>query len=370
MQQCDYLVVGSGLTGAVVARRLFDADRDVVVIDRRSHSGGNVHDYVYDQTGIRVHTYGPHYFRTSSDRIWDFVQRFSEFYHYSPSIFSMIGEDLQHWPVHSDYNDRWGSPLQKPGVDPLSREPRPANLEEAALRLMSKRTYQDFVKEYNEKQWGMPATELSADLCRRFDVRHGSDVRLSRLKYQGIPVGGYAVFMRRMLRDVDVRLGVDYRSCGITPRVMTIYTGPIDEYFGFDLGRLEYRGQQRDHFRFKNVEYHQVVGQINYPQHKHGQHIRILEWKHMLHPSELMRANGTVITIERPYSPIDPNDFEYPVPTAKNDELYKQYRLRAKALEPKVLIIGRLGQYRYFDMDAAIANALRHAEAILGDGEH
>lgn len=354
MQQADYLIVGSGLTGAVVARLLTDAGRDVVVLDRREHLGGNVHDHVHE-SGVRIHTYGPHYFRTSSDRLWDFVTRFAQFHPYEAIVKSEVDGLLANWPIAASYiREHVGEDWQP------TFKGTPRNFEEAALSLMPTKIYEQFIKPYNEKQWGVPAVQLDAGLCKRFDVRHDDEPRLTpNVKYQGIPVEGYAAFMSRMLQGVDVRLGVDYLKDqeAYKANKLLVFTGPIDEYFGFDLGQLEYRGQQREHIYHADEQLIQPCGQLNNPQHQNGPHIRTLEWKHMMPSDQASAARGTVLTRETPYAPADSSGYEYPFPDQVNANLYKQYRQRVDAMDD-VIICGRLGEYRYYDMDQAIARAM------------
>lgn len=359
----DYLIVGSGLTGAVIARTLADAGREVVVVDRRSHMGGNVHDHAHS-SGIRIHTYGPHYFRTSCDRIWEWASRFGEFYCYEAAILSDVRGDLVPWPINADYirkkvGESWEQDFT--GV--------PTNLEEAALSLMPRQVYDRFVKEYNEKQWGVPCTALGPDLCKRFDVRTNGDGRLTpHAKHQGIPVDGYAAWTRRMFDGIPVVMNYDYlkRREEITARKCLVFTGPIDEFFGFDLGRLQYRGQKRHHEYHENANYVQRRGQVNNPLHFGGPHIRTLEWKHMMQPSVANRITGSVVTTETPFSPENPSDYEYPFPDNNNANLYGRYRSRAASID-KVMIAGRLGEYRYYDMDQAIGRAMMLAGELIGN---
>jgi UDP-galactopyranose mutase len=359
----DYLVVGSGLTGSVIARALADKGREVAVVDRRSHGGGNVHDHAHP-SGIRIHTYGPHYFRTSSDRIWEFANRFAPFYEYQASVMSLVDGQLEHWPIAASYIRRKIGQAWHPEF--LGT---PTNFEEAALSLMPRMVYEKFVKPYNEKQWGVPAAALSAELCTRFDVRLNDEPRLTpHARYQGIPVPGYAEWMGRMIEGLPLYLNFDYldRREEITARRMLIFTGPIDAYFDYDLGKLPYRGQQRRHTYLSDAEFAQQFGQINNPQHEGGSHIRTLEWKRMMEPSAAATVRGTVLTTETPQAAADVNNYEYPLPTAGSAALYRRYRQRADAL-PNVLICGRLGEYRYFDMDQAIGRAMMFAEKLLAE---
>ncbi|MGC3968226.1 MAG: UDP-galactopyranose mutase [Pirellulales bacterium] len=362
MATVDYLVIGSGLTGAVIARTLHDAGREVLVVDRRSHWGGNVHDHAHE-SGIRVHTYGPHYFRTTSPRIWEFATRFAEFYKYEAALLADVLEEQARWPINASYIRRVVGENWRPEFTGT-----PANFEEAALAIMPRVIYERFVKEYNEKQWGVPATALAASLCGRFDVRHDDEPRLKpQCPYQGIPLPGYAEWMRNMLQGVPLLLNCDFlrRRHEFDVRKQLVFTGPIDEFFEFELGKLAYRGQRREHRYLPDVaQFFQPCGQVNNPLHAGGPHIRTLEWKHMMRGDLADRIRGTVLTTETPYSPIHPGEYEYPFPDDRNATLYGEYRRRADALE-RTMICGRLGEYRYFDMDQAIGRAMTLADRLL-----
>jgi UDP-galactopyranose mutase len=361
MARPDVVIVGTGLTGAVFARLLADAGWRVLVVERRSHVGGNVHDHVHD-SGIRVHTYGPHYFRTSSPAIWRFVNRFARFYPYEARVKTRVDGQCVNWPLGATFIRQWlGAECRGEPND------APRNLEEAALTMMPRRVYECFVKEYNEKQWGVRPVDLSADLCKRFDIRSDDDPRLTpRAKYQGLPEEGYASMMTRMLSGLPTVLGCDYLAVReeFKPRRLTIYTGPIDDFYDCAFGKLAYRGQQRETTYLPDTEWHQSAAQVNSPQHADGPHIRTLEWKHLLLPEHAQRIRGTVITREVPYSPTTPGGYEYPFPDQANAARYQRYRDLA-AQESKVLICGRLGEYRYYDMDQAIGRAMHLATQLL-----
>lgn len=368
MRKVDYLVVGSGLTGGVIARALADAGREVLIVDRREHVGGNVHDHDH-ACGIRIHTYGPHYFRTNSDRLWDFVTRFAEFYKYEASLKTLVDGQYENWPIAASYIARHVGKNWQPEFTGT-----PGNFEEAALSLMPRAIYEKFIKEYNEKQWGVPAHTLSADLCKRFDVRADDEPRLKPdCKHQGIPRLGYAHLTRQIVTGLPVELGFDYlaRRGEVQAAKLTIFTGPIDAYFDYELGRLKYRGQQREHRYLAEPPggFAQPCGQVNTPMHSQGPSIRTLEWKHMMPADVAARIQGTVLTTETPTTPTEIGGYEYPFPDQANAELYQRYRARADDL-PGVLVCGRLGEYRYFDMDQAIARAMLLAERILEDGRN
>lgn len=357
---CDYLVVGAGLTGATIARRLTDEGRTVVVVERRTHVGGNLHDVAH-ASGIRIHAHGPHYFRASADAIWAFVRRFADFYPFEAVVMTEVDGALEHWPIQEAYLRRTVGPRWQPGhVGPT------ANFEEASLAMMPAPVYDKFVRGYTAKQWGVDPRRLTADLAGRFEVRRDGDIRLSTSRYQGMPRGGYARFMTRMLDGIRTITGVDYLAnrAAFEARAGVFFTGPIDEYFGFDLGRLAYRGQRRSHRYLPDVGWHQPVPQVNHP----GPDlpiIRTLEWKHMMEPELRNDLVGTVLTTEEPCSPTDPGQYEYPFPDAANRQLYARYRARADAIQGLV-VCGRLGDYRYYDMDQAIGRALTLARRALG----
>ncbi|WP_158290061.1 FAD-dependent oxidoreductase [Ramlibacter sp. WS9] len=358
--RAEFLVVGSGLSGATIARMLADAGRDVLVLERRPHVGGNVHDHVHP-SGIRVHTYGPHYFRTNDADLWTFVNRFSRFHPFEAVVKSQVEGGLENWPIAASYIRREIGTEWEPGF-----RGKPANFEEASLALMPRVIYEAFVKGYTEKQWGCAATALSATLARRFDVREDDEPRLMRHKYQGIPHEGYAHFMENLLDGIPLLKDVDYLQDREAFRAgrCVVFTGPIDEYFGFDLGRLGYRGQRREHQYLPDVDWAQPCGQVNNPGLASGAHIRTLEWKYMMPLEEAARLRGTVLTREFPFTPENPGEFEYPFPDAANAMLYEAYRQRAEAI-PQLLVCGRLGEYRYYDMDQAIARAMLHGKRLM-----
>ena len=356
----EYLVVGSGLTGAVIARSLVDAGHRVKILERRSHVGGNVHDHKHE-SGIMIHTFGPHYFRTNDDDLWAYVNRFSAFYPYEAALKSLVDGQYENWPIAASYirreiGENWKGEFSG----------TPANFEEASLAMMPRKIYEKFVKGYTEKQWGVKASELSSSLAKRFDVREDDEPRLMRHKYQGIPTEGYTKMMENMLAGIPVQLNCDYlkQKNEHPTSQMVIFTGPVDEYFGFDLGRLKYRGQKREVTYFPDQDWIQPCGQVNNPDVETGPHIRSLEWKHMMEPDPTVAIKGSVITREIPITPQDPSDYEYPFPDQQNADLYKQYRARAEAI-PNLLVCGRLGEYRYYDMDQALARAQMLARRML-----
>ncbi len=356
----DYLIVGSGLTGATIARTLHDAGARVFVCERRTHIGGNVHDHVHP-SGIRVHTYGPHYFRTGSQRIWSFATRFGAFYPYEARLKSLVHGRYENWPVAESFirrtvGDRWAP----------SFIGTPTNFEEAALAMMPAAVYESFVKGYTEKQWGVAPSRLDKSLATRFEVRADDDTRLHRHRYQGLPLAGYAAWMANMLAGIPVTLNCDYlrERTYLPPHRRLVFTGPIDEFFDFQFGRLTYRGQMREHEYVPDATYVQPEAQVNNPGISAGPHIRTIEWKHLMPREFAERIRGTVLTRETTTTPSDTNGFEYPFPDTTNQMGYRRYRAAADRLS-NTLICGRLGEYRYYDMDQAIGRALHLAGGLL-----
>jgi UDP-galactopyranose mutase len=356
----DYLVVGSGLTGSTVARILHDHGREVLILDRRHHVGGNVHDSLHPSQ-IRLHTYGPHYFRCSSPRIWEFVNRFSGFYRYEATVKSMVGGRYENWPVGAGLFDQFfGWQNSRPAATPT-------NFEEACLQKMPRPVYEAFVMGYTRRQWGVDPRQLDPGLADRIRVNADHERTLTPQRiYQGLPTEGYYGLMANMVEGIPCVLGIDYlkNRSAYKIRKALIFTGPIDEYFNFDAGRLGYRSLKRVHTFLPGSEWFQPCGQVNHPDASDHGALRTLEWKHLMPKDQRQRIRGTLITREYPFTPEDPDRFEYPMPTARQAQLYRHYRRRAQAT-PRLVVCGRLGAYRYLDMDTAIDLAMRLAERLL-----
>ncbi len=314
--------------------------------------------------GIRIHKYGPHYFRCSVPRIWEYVNRFDSFYSYEAVVKSTVDERLEDWPVNRTYLERAGLTRWQPGHS------RPAaNFEEACLQKMPQLVYDKFVKGYTEKQWGVKAVSLSPALADRVELRRNGDPRLTPgRRFQGLPERGYSRLLQRMLEGIPQVLNCDYlhNRRRIRYRRWLIYTGPIDDYFAGCYGRLTYRGQQRRHYYFPDIECYQPSVQINNPDPAAGPHIRTIEWKHLASPEQVRGMRGTLITRETPFTPTVADNYEYPFPDVLNRDRYDRYRKLADRITG-VLICGRLGEYRYYDMDQAIARAMKLTQTKLLD---
>ena len=378
--QFDYLVVGAGLTGAVFAHEATAAGKSCLVIDKRDHLAGNV--YTRDVRGINVHEYGAHIFHTSERRVWEWVGQFAEFNNYVNSPIANYHGELYNLPFNMNtFSKMWGVVTPDEAREKIASQvaelgiAEPANLEEQALSLVGTDIYEKLVKEYTEKQWGRECRELPAFIIKRLPVRFTFDNNYFNDRYQGIPIGGYTKMVERMLAGVEVRLGVTYRELvgegsaadgfgGIASRV--IYTGPVDEYFSYSLGELEWRSLRFETELLEGVANWQGNAVVNYTSHDEA-FTRIIEHKHF----EFGRAADgtelpdTVITREYPadWSPGD--EPYYPVNDDKNDALYARYAELAAA-EEAVTFAGRLGTYKYHDMAPAIAAALELAERELG----
>ncbi len=354
----DYVVVGTGLTGSVIARALADAHQDVVVLDRRPRVGGNVADAIHPESCIRFNLHGPHYFRTNDDDLWAYVNRFAAFYPFSAVVKAKVDGVCQSWPVSKDQLSR---PTPLPG-----HGPSPRNFEEAVLKIMDEEDYRRFVYGYTRKQWGIEPRLLSADLARRVEIRNTPDERLTLHRHQGLPRGGFNALVHAMLRDIPCFLKTDYlkQRGAIQARRQLIFTGPLDEFFDFELGRLQYRGQHRATRHFPSRDFILPCGQVNLPEYGRSRAQRIMEWKHMMAPDEQGQAIGTLLTRETACTPENPDDYEYPFPDAENQTLKKRYQERASEF-PNVFFCGRLAAYRYYDMDTAITLARAASERIL-----
>jgi UDP-galactopyranose mutase len=361
MESVDYLIVGSGLTGGVIARLLSDAGREVLVIESRNHLGGNVYDYDH-HSGIKVHKYGPHFFRCNSKEIWEFVNRFSKFYKYEACIKTLVDGKIEDWPINQSYLNRLN-----PDQNSSTFKGTPHNFEEACLSKMPLTVYDKFVKGYTLKQWGVNPTFLDSELASRISVRKDHESRLTpEHKFQALPYGGYKNFIENLFEGIPRILNYKFTldSDELRYSKKLIYSGPIDEYFQFKIGHLQYRGQLRETLYFPDIEYYQPYAQINNPNLENGAYIRTIEWKHIALPESNLSVNGTVITREYPFSPSLPDHFEYPFPDFENLLKYKQYRKLANELN-NVIICGRLGEYRYYDMDQAIGRAMGITKKIF-----
>lgn len=352
----DWIVVGAGFAGSVLAERLASQrDERVLVIDRRPHVGGNAYDH-HDTAGVLVHQYGPHIFHTNSDAVVSYLSRFTRWRDYEHRVLARVDGQLVPIPINLDTINRlYGLDLDPEGMEAFlaARREAPDEIrtsEDVVVATVGRELYEKFFRGYTRKQWGMDPSELAKSVTARIPTRTNRDDRYFTDTFQKMPADGYTAMFRRMLDHprIEVALGTDLANIrGKVPFRRMIYTGPVDEFFGFRLGRLPYRSLQ---FRHETLdrEWHQPVAVVNYPQTE--AYTRVTEYKHLtgqVHPK-------TSITYEYPSDEGDPY---YPVPRPENEALYQRYQLLARSC-PDVWFVGRLATYRYYNMDQVVGQAL------------
>lgn len=356
----DYLIVGSGLFGSIFAYEAGKKGKQCLVVEKRDHIGGNI--YTKEVEGIQVHQYGAHIFHTSNREVWEYVQQFAEFNRYTNSPVANYKGEIYNLPFNMNtFNKLWGvvTPAEaKAKIEEQAaayRTEHPANLEEQALNLVGKDIYEKLIKGYTEKQWGHRATELPPEIIKRLPVRYIYDNNYFNDIYQGIPIGGYTAMIEKMLAKAEVRLGVDYLEHkdeldALAEKV--VYTGPIDAYYGYQFGELEYRSVSFETEVLDQPNY-QGNAVVNYTEYE-VPYTRIIEHKHF----EFGTQDKTVISREHPAAWKKGDEPYYPVNNEKNNMLYHSYEELAKE-EKKVIFGGRLGTYKYMDMHHVVAEALR-----------
>lgn len=365
-QKYDYLIVGSGLFGAVFAQEAKKAGKKCLVIDKRSHSGGNI--YCRETEGVNVHVYGAHIFHTNDRDIWDYVNQFAEFNRYTNSPVALYKGELFNLPFNMNTFYRlWGTKTPAEARRKIEEQIQslnigePKNLEEQALKLVGTDIYEKLIRHYTEKQWGRKATELPAFIIKRLPVRFTYDNNYFNDRYQGIPIGGYNKITEGLLDGTDVELNVDFFARKEELRSLAskiVFTGKIDEYFDFCYGELEYRSLRFD-TEVLNIENYQGNAVVNYTDSEPA-YTRIIEHKHF----EFGTQPKTVITKEYPLPATTGTEPYYPVNDERNMALFKKYQQLAAA-ETHVLFGGRLAEYRYYDMHQVIASALTKAKKEL-----
>lgn len=360
MKKYDYLVVGAGLFGSVFAHEMKKMGKRILVIDKRSHRGGNI--YCENINGINVHKYGAHIFHTSNKEIWDYVNSFVEFNRYTNSPIANYKGDLFNLPFNMNtYYQLWG--VKTPSEAKIKIEEQkaeyahikePKNLEEQALVLGGKDIYEKLIKGYTEKQWGRPATEIPAFIIRRIPFRFTFDNNYFNDTYQGIPKGGYNTLIDKMLEGVDLKLELDYFENREELNLIAekiVYTGKIDEFFDFKYGKLEYRSL---HFENEVLDTENFQGNavVNYTEKKIP-FTRIIEHKHF----EFGDQPSTVITREYPHEFSKDNEPYYPLNDEENQKKYNKYK-KLVMNQDKFIFGGRLAEYKYYDMHNVIESAL------------
>lgn len=361
----DYLIVGAGLYGSVFANRANEHGKKCLVIDKRDHLGGNI--YCEKIEGINVHKYGAHIFHTGDKEVWDYVNKFAEFNNYVNSPIARIDDELYNMPFNMNtFSKMWNikTPHEakikiQSQIPTLCREP--ANLEEQAISMVGTDIYQKLVKGYTEKQWGRKCTELPASIIKRLPLRFTFDNNYFNDPYQGIPIGGYTPMVEKMLDGVDIKLNCDFFDEYRTFKDVAdklVYTGMIDEYFDYRLGHLEYRSLDFKS-RVEDIDNYQGVAVVNYT----GidvPYTRVIEHKHF----EFGTQPKTVVTEEYPVTWKPGMEAYYPINDERNEKLYKRYEELGNK-EKNVIFGGRLGCYKYYDMDKVIRESLDGVEKEL-----
>lgn len=373
----NYLIIGAGLYGSVFAHEAAKAGKKVLVIDKRPHIGGNV--YTENIEGINVHIYGAHIFHTNDKRIWDYVNQFAEFNRFTNSPVANYHGELFSLPFNMyTFNKMWGVVTPEEAAAKIKEQKKsagittPQNLEEQAISLVGIDIYEKLIKGYTQKQWGRPCSELPAFIIKRLPVRMTFDNNYFNAFYQGIPIGGYTKMVENLLEGIDVRLNVDYLERkkewnALAEKV--IYTGPIDAYFDYKLGTLEYRSV-RFETELLDISNFQGNAAVNYTDQE-TPWTRIIEHKWFEFGKDAEGNDLPKTVISREYSSEWKKGDEpyYPVNDGKNNALYAEYR-KLTEHEPKVIFGGRLGEYKYNDMDAVIAAALdRSQKEQFSEGE-
>jgi UDP-galactopyranose mutase len=357
------LIVGAGFAGSIIARELAEADHQVHIIDRRPHIGGNAYDEL-DSNNLLIHRYGPHIFHTNSKRIFDYLSRFTQWHPYEHRVRSIINNRSYPFPINRDtLNQLYDLNLDEASAADYFkqvREPREPirTSEDVILNSVGRDLYEKFFLNYTRKQWGLEPSQLKAGVAARIPVRTNTDDRYFTDIFQVMPLHGYTKMFECMLDhpNIHIDLGIDFAEVRDDhKRQHTIYSGPIDAYFDYRFGRLPYRSLRFEHEHMENVEQFQPVGTVNYP-NDHA-YTRITEFKHLTGQSH----SGTSIVREYPQSEGDPY---YPIPSDTNETLFKRYEALIKA-EPNVTFVGRLAQYRYYNMDQVVGAALTAATKIL-----
>ena len=368
----DYLVVGSGLYGAVFAREAADRGKKVLVIDKRPNVAGNI--YTEKVEGIHVHKYGAHIFHTNDTKVWKYITRFAEFNRFTNSSVANYRGELYSLPFNMyTFNKMWGVVTPEEAAAKIEEQKKeacitePKNLEEQAISLVGRDIFEKLIKGYTEKQWGRDCKDLPAFIIKRLPVRLTFDNNYFNALYQGIPIGGYTQLVEHLLEGIEVRLNTDYleqKEALDRLAETVVYTGPIDAYFGYSLGALEYRSV-RFETEVLDIPNFQGNAAVNYTD-RETPWTRIIEHKWFEFGKDEQGQDLPKTVISREYSSEwKPGDEPYyPVNDEKNGALYAEYKKLADA-EQNVIFGGRLAEYRYYDMDAVIASALKKSEEVL-----
>ena len=365
----DYLIVGSGLFGAIFAHEATKKGKKCLVIEKRNHIAGNI--YTEEQNGIQVHKYGAHIFHTSNKEVWEYIKQFAEFNRYTNSPVARYKDELYNMPFNMNtFNKMWGVVTPEEAKAKIEKEKKeanitePKNLEEQAISLVGKTIYEKLVKGYTQKQWGKECKDLPSFIIKRLPVRFIYDNNYFNDIYQGIPIGGYTAIIEKMLEGVEVKINTDFFDNreefeNIAEKI--VFTGPIDKFYNYKFGELEYRSL-RFETEIKDIENYQGNAVVNYTEYEIP-YTRIIEHKHFEYGPSLGKiAEGdakekTIITREYPDKWVQGKEPYYPINNDRNNEIYGKYKELADK-EKNVIFGGRLGEYKYYDMHKVIERAL------------
>ncbi len=361
----DYLIVGAGLFGSTFAEQATKKGKKCLVIDKRSNIGGNV--YTKNIEGINVHIYGAHIFHTSNKKVWEYVNKFSKFNNYINRVIANYNGEFYSLPFNMyTFNKLWGVTTEQEAKKCIEDQIKgrkldpDTNLEEHAISMVGVDIYEKLIKGYTEKQWGQPCNKLPASIIKRLPIRFTYDDNYFNDKYQGIPIGGYTQMVEKMLSGIKVILNTDYKNfIKTTPHTFNkiIYTGKIDELFDYKLGHLQYRSL-RFETEILDLEDYQGNAVVNYTS-SNEKYTRIIEHKHF----EFTKCPKTIISREYPDNYEEGKEAYYTLNNDENVNLYNRYKELAKQKAPNIILGGRLGEYKYYDMDKVIASALELAES-------
>ena len=375
----DYVVVGAGIFGATVAERLASVGKKVLVIDRRNHLAGNIYSYTDKETGIEVHKYGSHIFHTEHDDVWEYVTRFTDFNDYVHTVNTRHGSKLYPMPINLDtINLLYGTDMSAEEAEKFVDEEakrdverlgikEPHNFEEKGISLVGEKLYDAFLKNYTEKQWNTPAKNLSAEILKRIPVRFSHDNRyFMTAKHQGIPVEGYTRMVEKMLDNdnINVKLGVDFKDIkdDLPEETKIIYCGQVDELLDYELGVLPWRSLRFEEEKTENGLGEAVINEAD----KDVPYTRAHDYKYyQIHQPEVISQKVSIVAREYPANFEKGEEAYYPVDNVESQKLYNEYVELCLERYPNMILGGRLGAYKYWDMDLAIKNALELAEKIL-----
>ena len=379
MEKIDYLIVGAGVFGATIAERLANAGKKVLVIDKRDHLAGNIYSYTDEETGIEVHKYGSHIFHTEMEEVWEYITQFIDFNDYVHTVNTRHDGKLYPMPINLDtINMLYGTDMDADEAEKFVRNEakkdverlgitEPKNFEEKGISLVGEKLYDAFLKNYTEKQWNTSAKNLSADILKRIPVRFSHDNRyFMTAKYQGIPEGGYTKMVKNMLdnENIEVRLGVDFKDMkdDLSENIKIIYCGQVDELLDYELGVLPWRSLRFEEEKTKDGLGEAVINEAD----KDVPFTRAHDYKYyQVDQPEVIAQEMSIVAREYPADFEKGGEAYYPVDNEESRELYDRYVKLCREKYPNMILGGRLGAYKYWDMDVAIKNALLMSDQLM-----